>query len=108
MNGQQTPMNFQSPPSHQQTQQMHQDSGVSFSTPSQQDQSNMFNSPKDNGMVYQDSKMYSSPGQLHQLPNEQNMYHQSPLGQSTPGEEMNLSMFGTIDPNALGQQHQQR
>jgi len=108
---QQTPMNFQSPPSHQQQQQMHQDSGVSFSTPSQvsQDQANMFNSPKDGGMVYQDSKMYSSPGQMHHLPNDHNVYQQSPLGHATPGEEMdmqNLGMFGTIDPNNLGR-HQQ-
>ena len=111
LGSQQTQMNFQSPPSHQQQQQMHQDSGVSFSTPSQvsQEQANMFNSPKDGGMVYQDSKMYSSPGQMHHLPNEQNMYQQSPLGHATPGEEMdmqNLGMFGTIDPNNLGR-HQQ-
>lgn len=109
MNGQQTPMNFQSPPQSQpQPQQMHQDSGVSFSTPSHvsQDQGAMYNSPKDGGMVYQDAKMYSSPAQIHRLPHDQNMYHQSPLGHGNPSEELdmqNLSMFGTIDPNNLGQ-----
>ena len=125
MNGQQTPMNFQSPPhqtqdgsvnfqsppSQSHPQQVHQDSGVSFSTPPSHvshDQSNVYNSSKD-GMVYQDSKMYSSPRPMHQLPNDHNMYHQSPLGQGTPGEELdmqNLSMFGTIDPNSLGRQQQ--
>ena len=59
MNGHQTPMNFQSPP--------HQDSGVSFSTPSHMshDQSNMYNSPRDGSIIYQDSKMYASPTQIH-------------------------------------------
>ena len=66
----------------------------------------MYNSPKDSGIVYQDSKMYSSPAQMHQLPhnNEHQMY-----AQGTPGEEMdmhNLGMFGTIDPNNLGHQPQ--
>ena len=93
MNGHQTPMNFQSPPSQSHGPQMHQDSGVSFSTPSQED-TNMFHTPKD-GMVYQDAKMYSSPGQMHQLPHDQGMY------------QHNQAMFGTIDPNSLGQ-HQQR
>ena len=125
MHSQQTPMNFQSPPQQTQEgsvsfhsppsqshpQQTHQDSGVSFSTPSNmsQDQANMYNSPKDSDMLYQDSKMYSSPGQIHQLPHDHNMYHQSPLGNGTPGDEPdinNIGMFGTIDPNTLGQ-HQQ-
>ena len=102
---------FQSPPSQPHGQQVHQDSGVSFSTPSHvsQDQANVHTSPKDSSMLYQDSKMYSSPGQMHQLPHEQSMYHQSPLGHSTPGEELdmsNLGMFGTIDPNHLGQRQQ--
>lgn len=110
MTGQKTSFNFQSAQSQSQPQTMHQDSGVSFSTPSQGDQGNMYNSPKDSGMVYQDSKMYQSPGSMHHLPNEQNMYHQSPLSHGTPAEELdmqNLGMFGTIDPSSLGHNSQQ-
>jgi hypothetical protein len=101
MNGQQQ-MAFQSPHTHQP--QMHQDSGVSFSTPSQ-DTGNMYNSPKDSGMVYQDAKVYSSPSQMHQVPNEQNVYQQSPLGNATSGEDLDMQHlgFGTIDPSNLGQ-----
>lgn len=93
-------MMFQSP-SH--VPQQHQDSGISFSTPShmQQDQATVFNSPKDSGMLYQDSKMYSSPRAMHQLPDEQGMYHNSPLSNGTTGEE-----FLYVDPNSLGQHPQ--
>lgn len=97
-------MNFQSPsndgtnynsPSHQG--QAHQDSGVAFSTPSQ-DQATLFNSP-DNGMLYQDSKMYSSPGQMHNLPDDQ-FFHHSPANQfDMQGQQMFF-----VDPNTLGQQ----
>ncbi|KAK3681883.1 hypothetical protein LTR37_020793 [Vermiconidia calcicola] len=92
-------MTFQSPSAHSNPQQLHQDSGVSFSTPPQGS-----HDPTDTGMVYHDSKMYSSPGQLQHLANEQSMYH------GTPREELdmqNLGLFGTIDPNSLGQNHQQ-
>ena len=104
-------MAFQSPPSQSHPQQMHQDSGVSFSTPSHmsQDQATVYNSPKDSGIVYQDSKMYSSPAQMHHLPHDQSMYHPSTLGHGTPGEELdvqNLTMFGTIDPSSLGHSQQ--
>lgn len=104
-------MMFQSPPGHPQGLQHHQDSGVSFSTPSHmtQDQATIFGSPKDSGMVYQDSKMYTSPSQMHHLPEEQSMYHHSPLANGTNGDDMdmhNLGMYGTIDPHSLGQ-HQQ-
>lgn len=90
--------NYQSP------QQLHQDSGVSFSTPSQ-DAGNMYNSPKDSGMVYNDGKVYSSPGQMHQIPNDGSGYQQSPLGTATSGDDLdmqNLGMYGTINPNSLG------
>ncbi|KAK4546358.1 hypothetical protein LTR36_002035 [Oleoguttula mirabilis] len=104
-------MVFQSPPSHSQGLQQHQDSGVSFSTPShvQQDPATIFNSPTDSGMLYQDSKMYTSPSQMHRLPDEQSMYHNSPLAHGSNSDDMdmhNLGMYGTIDPNSLGQ-HQQ-
>jgi hypothetical protein len=82
----------------------HQDSGVSFSTPSQvpQDQANMFNSPNENGLLYQDSKMYSSPGQMPQLSDEQQMFQQP-----SPGNGFDMQtqqMFNFVDPNSLGQQ----
>ncbi|KAK4504718.1 hypothetical protein PRZ48_002680 [Zasmidium cellare] len=97
-------MNFQSPshdgtnynsPSHQG--QTHQDSGVDFSTPSQQ-QAAMFNSP-DNGMLYQDSKMYSSPGQMNNVSDE--LFQQSPANQF----DMQTQQMFFVDPNTLGQQH---
>jgi len=103
-------MMFHSRPPH--GSQQHQDSGVSFSTPSHmsQDPTTIFNSPKDSGMLYQDSKVFSSPHQMHQLPDEQSMYHHSPLANGATNEELdmhNLGLYGTIDPNNLGQQHQQ-
>jgi hypothetical protein len=57
-------------------------------------------------MLYHDAKVYSSPGQMHHVPNEQNIYQQSPLGNTTSGEDMdmqNMGMYGTINPNSLGQ-----
>ena len=100
---------FHSPPSH--PSQMHQDSGVSMNTPSHvsQDQASMFNSPKDSGILYQDSKLYASPGQLHQMPSDQHMFHHSPLhdGSEDSGIDMHSQqMFSFVDPQALGQ-HQQ-
>ncbi|KXT10182.1 hypothetical protein AC579_4488 [Pseudocercospora musae] len=92
-----TGSNYHSP--SQQPGQMHQDSGVSFSTPSQ-DQTAMFNSPAENGMLYQDSKMYSSPGQMQHVSDEQQMFHQSP-GQ---GFDMQNHQMFFVDPHSLGQQ----
>ena len=102
-------MNFQSPQHDggssyhspaQQPSQAHQDSGVSFSTPSGQDQSNMFNnSPQDSGLLYQDSKMYSSPGQMHQLPEDQQLFQNSPGS----GFDMQSQQMFYVDPNSLGQ-----
>lgn len=121
-------MNFQSPPQHdgsmsfqspsQQNHQhhqqnLHQDSGIAFQSPPShmsQDQGAMFQSPKDGGMLYQDAKMYQSPGPMHHLPEQGAMYHQSPLGDGTTNEELdmqNLGMYGTIDPNNLGQHQSQ-
>jgi len=110
-------MVFQSPPAYAaQQQQQHQDSGVSFSTPSHltpHDITTVFNSPKDSSMLYHDSKCYSSPIQMHPLSDEHALYQHSPLavtstsaGGSDP-ELHNLGIYGTIDPNNLGQQHQQ-
>lgn len=110
-------MVFQSPspyvpqPVQQQQQQHHQDSGVAFSTPTHppKDHSTTFNSPKDSGMFYQDSKVFSSPGQMQaQMSDEQNHYLQSPLGPNdgaSAGDAgmHHLGMYGTIDPNSLGQ-----
>ena len=105
-------MVFQSPQAHPHGLQQHQDSGVSFSTPSHmsQDPAVIFNSPKDSGMLYQDSKVYSSPGQMHHLPDEQNLYHHSPLVIGTTGDDLdmnNFGMYGTINPHSLGQHQQQ-
>jgi hypothetical protein len=95
-------MVFQSSPTH--IPQQHQDSGVSFSTPTHvsQDQTVTFNSPKDSGMLYQDSKVFSSPGQMHQLPDDQHIYQNSPLANGTSSDE-----FLYIDPNSLGHHQQQ-
>ncbi|GIZ37134.1 hypothetical protein CKM354_000059200 [Cercospora kikuchii] len=108
MNGQQQ-MNYQSPPQHegsnyQSPAAQHQDSGVSFSTPSHvpQDQAAMFHTPGDTGMLYNDAKMYTSPGQMQQVPDEQQMFqHQSP---GNGFDMQNQQMFGFVDPNHLGQQ----
>jgi hypothetical protein len=103
-------MMFHSPPSQTHGPQSHQDSGVAFSTPSQmpQEQATLFHSPKDSGMLYQDGKVYSSPGQMHPgLADDQNMYHHSPLANGGTGDQLdmnNMGMYGTIDPNSLGQQ----
>lgn len=100
-------MAFQSP-STQAPGQQHQDSGIAFSTPSNMSHEPhaMYNSPKDGAMFYQDSKVYDSPGQMHQLPDDQNIYHQSPLANATSSEDYSLGMYGTIDPHSLGQHPQ--
>ncbi|KAI7342673.1 hypothetical protein KC354_g16152 [Hortaea werneckii] len=104
---QENPMVFQA---NQGQQQQHQDSGVAFSTPSQmsQEPAMMYQSPKENGMLYQDSKMYSSPGQMQHMSDEQSMYNHSPLANHNSVHDYNLGMYGTIDPNNLGQQQQQQ
>jgi hypothetical protein len=114
--GQDGPINFQSPhqtPDHMAFQSptpggnMHQDSGIDFSTPSHDQQYN-FNSPKDSGMVYNDSKMYQSPAPMQHLTDDHNVYQQSPLGQSTPGQASDIDMQNMglyIDPNNLSQPH---
>jgi hypothetical protein len=89
---------------------MHQDSGIAFSTPSHipHDQQYNFNSPKDTGMVYQESKVYQSPAPMQHMVDDNNVYQQSPLGQSTPGQasDMDMQNMGLyIDPNNLSQQH---
>jgi hypothetical protein len=105
----QTPdhMSFQSPTPGGN---MHQDSGIAFSTPSHipHDQQYNFNSPKDTGMVYQESKVYQSPAPMQHMVDDNNVYQQSPLGQSTPGQasDMDMQNMGLyIDPNNLSQQH---
>ena len=96
-------MVFHSPPTLQHAPQQHQDSGVSFSAPSHmpQHKPTAFNSPKDNGMLYHDSKVFSSPGQLHHLPDEQALYQNSPLANGSNGDELLY-----VDPNHLGQPSQ--
>lgn len=88
-------VHFQSPPSQPQAQQLHQDSGVAFATPPQ---SGMHNSPKDGGgMVYQDSKIYSSPAPLQ---NQQQQQQQQPAA----AEDVDFSQYGMyVNPSSLGQ-----
>ncbi|WPG99850.1 Hypothetical protein R9X50_00267000 [Acrodontium crateriforme] len=104
-------MIFSSPTPHPQGPQNHQDSGIAFSTPSHvthQDQMNMF-TPNESGMVFHDSgKIFSSPGQMNQQLDEKSMYQTSPLGGhgGSMSEELdmnNLNMYGTVDPQDLGQ-----
>lgn len=90
---------YHSPAQH--PSQTHQDSGVSFSTPSQQEQPTMYTSPQENGLLYQDSKMYSSPGQMHQFPDEPQLFQNSP---ESGFDMQSQQMFGFVDPNNLGQQ----
>ncbi|EME47500.1 hypothetical protein DOTSEDRAFT_69441 [Dothistroma septosporum NZE10] len=101
-------MNFPSPPngqdgtaynSPQHSGQSHQDSGVDFSTPPH-DQTAMFNSQQDHTMLYQDSKMYSSPGQMQQMPpdDQQFYHHNSGNGFDMPAQQM----FAFVDPHTLG------
>ncbi|KAK5118955.1 hypothetical protein LTR62_000166 [Meristemomyces frigidus] len=92
---------FHSTPTHNNhLPQNHQDSGVSFSTPSHMSRGDH---SKDNGMLYNDSKVYTSPAQMHRLvEDEQSLYQNSPLAHTTNGDE-----FLYIDPNHLGQQSQQ-
>nr|POF14018.1 homeobox protein hoy1 [Quercus suber] len=92
-------------PGQQQGAQQHQDSAVSFSTP---EQAMLFHSPKDNTMLYQDSKVYSSPGQMPQPSDEHHsMYQHSHLINGSSGDDM-LTMYGTIDPHTLGHHHHQQ
>jgi len=102
-------MNYQSPQNgpgssyhspSQHTSQTHQDSGVSFSTPSQ-DQAALYTSPQENGMLYQDSKMYSSPGQMHHFPDESQLFQD---GAENGFDMQTQQIFGFVDPNNLGQQ----
>lgn len=84
---QQNGSNYQSPSGQ------HQDSGVSFSTPSHE-------TSQENGMLYNESKMYTSPGQMQQLQDEM-FQHQSP---GNGFDMQSQQMFGFVDPNNLGQQ----
>jgi len=90
-------MHYQSPAPHQ-VAQLHQDSGVGFATPPH---SGMYNSPKDSGMVYQDSKIYSSPAQLQQQHVDQNVYQPA---RTDEVDFQNMGMY--VNPSNLG--HQQR
>jgi hypothetical protein len=107
--------NFQSPPGQQQDMsafdspsQHNQDSAIAFSTSSQgsQDQAGMFNSPKDGGVLYQDGKMYTSPGNLQQGPDDHGMFQQSPMTNGTMSQSFDMNgqpMYNFVDPTNLGQ-----
>ncbi|OQO14806.1 hypothetical protein B0A48_00188 [Cryoendolithus antarcticus] len=93
-------------PSHTPGQQ-HQDSGVSFDTPSQmpREQAMHFQSPKNGGLLYQDSNVFQSPSPMHHVPEGQQSYHPSPQKHDSPTQEQidmqNMGMF--IDPNSISQ-----
>lgn len=112
VNGHAHQMNFHSPPHQthdgsmyqspqQHHPQMHQDSGVAFSTPPQDSQATMINSPKDSGLLYQDSKMYTSPGEVHRMPEDPTIFQ-------SHGMDMQPNpMYGFVDPHNLAQHQQQ-
>lgn len=116
-------MVYQTPTHHpQQQQQLHQDSGVGFNSPSQMpshDHNNqqMYQTPKENSSIlYHDAKMYQSPAQLpesssnyqtpanhmhhqhhfetpaNQMQHDQSLY-QSPLGGEPSQEEFDMQSF---------------
>ncbi|KAH0024859.1 hypothetical protein KCU86_g15285, partial [Aureobasidium melanogenum] len=117
-----TPMHQQSPNPAQLA--MHQDSAIAFQSPTHMGHGdpghNLYQTPKVNGTgMFQDSKMYQSPAQMHDsnfstpahhpshLQNH-DLYHSPSLGandQHNPhGEEIDMSSFvqyGTIDPASL-------
>lgn len=121
-------------PTHQgqhSMQQMHQDSGVAFTSPSQMPShdhhSHLYHTPKENGAsMYHDAKMFQSPGQMresssnfqtpatqmHPLHNfetpsnqsQDGSMYQSPLGGEVSQDEFDMQNFvqyGTIDPSSL-------
>lgn len=97
-------MVYQPSASQPQPQQQHQDSGISFSSPNHmpRDRVSQYNSPKDSGMLYQDAKVFSSPGQMAQpLNSDPDVYQNSPLANTTTAGDEYLY----IDPNHLGQGH---
>ncbi|KAF2718912.1 hypothetical protein K431DRAFT_229769 [Polychaeton citri CBS 116435] len=89
-------LTYHSPGSHSQ---VHQDSGIAFSTPT--------NVSHDQGHMFEDSKMYQSPGQMHQHPDEQHLYPTGQLNHSSSNEHIDFQqMYGTIDPTSLGPHRQ--
>lgn len=105
-------MTYQSPSNPENPPQMHQDSGNSFSTPPHmpEHKAAMYSTPSDSGLLYQESTMYQSPGQMQHLSEDPQMYHNSPLANNSTNQEglemQHLGMFGTVDPNNLGQHRQ--
>lgn len=109
------------PQQHHHHQQLHQDSGVSFTSPAQDSGAQMYHTPKEsNAVLYHESKMYQSPNPLpesssnyqtpaHALhhhhphafetpanqmhPSSQQLYHQSPLGGDPTNEELDMNHF---------------
>jgi len=94
-------MHFPSPAPQSHAQQLHQDSGVQFATPPH---SGMYsNSPKDSGMVYQDSKVFSSPGQLPTSQHEQQQHQQDfTVTTSAEGADFNNQFGLYVNPSNLG------
>ena len=106
---------YHSSPHPSQQQVMHQDSAISFQSPTSMPHGdnghNLYQTPKDN-MMYQDSKMFQTPGQMHDSsqftsPHDNSMYHSPSIqaGGHHNAEEIDLNSFvhygGTIDPSSL-------
>lgn len=108
-------LQFQSP-TPQNHQNMHQDSGIAFQSPTQmgqRDNGNLYRTPKGDGTVlYQDAKMYQSPAQMQQNGGDQfqspahmqhdngALYHTPPLGQDELDPNQWVQ-YATIDPASL-------
>jgi len=103
-----------------QSQQAHQDSGVAFTSPLQEPGSQMYHTPKEhNVMLYQDSGMYQSPGQLpesssnyqtpahqmHQAHHAQHSHQQRQHSFETPVHQ--LQNEGQLYPSPLGGEQNQ-
>lgn len=114
----QTPIYHHSSPHPGSQQSMHHDSGIAFHSPTQMPPGgdngrNLYQTPKTAGsMMYHDSKMYQTPGPMHDSsqytsPHDSSMYHSPSLqaGVNHEVEQIDLNSFvnygGTIDPSSL-------
>ncbi|KAF1345869.1 hypothetical protein BDV97DRAFT_300988 [Delphinella strobiligena] len=103
-------------PAHQQN--LHQDSGIAFQSPTQMPHGDngqsLYQTPEDNkSIMYQDNQMYHSPAQMHDSnqftsPHDNAIYQSPSLqagGHHHNADEIDLNSFvhygGTIDPSSL-------
>jgi len=106
---------FQSSP-HPTQQSMHQDSAIAFQSPTQMPHGdngqNLYQTPKAEGMMYQDHHLYQTPSLVQDngqfaSPHDHTLYQSPSLlaGGNNTAEEIDLNSFvhygGTIDPSSL-------